>query len=106
MTEPIAGSKATFDREFLPEFYEELGRLDDSSRDEIAGLIERVIHNPYEPSLVGACFYVNEANDLFIFRLPTCRYSISWTIYNTSRNPLSIIAQDWKIKFLLAESYS
>lgn len=100
MDEPVPAGKSRFELEFTDEFYAELGRAEQYAI-AIATLIERVARNPYEPSLVRECFYVNPDNDTFSFRMTDCPYEISWSTCCNSSNPTSL-HQVWVVKFIAA----
>jgi hypothetical protein len=70
-----------------PQFYADINRFDDATREAVAKLMERIIRNPYEPALVRKC-YLNPANEIFEYFLSAHNVTLSWT--TTARNKLSI----------------
>lgn len=84
-------------------FIEEVGDLV-SSRPElgepVSEFIERVVRRPYDPTLVSACIYVNDANDFFRFRLNGVilfEWDTKWT---DDVDISSVISGDWQVTFL------
>ena len=106
---PSTSSQTEFDYDADLEFVKELGIIDASEpviADRILELLRRVVKNPYEPSLVRECCYLNAANDLF--GLSIDGNIVYWSVRQiqpsfSQQGLLAITGGKWRARFLMIE---
>jgi hypothetical protein len=99
MTTGIAPARGDFDYDADLEFLKEFGDLLKNHPHlslQVQSLIERILINPYEPSLIRACTWVNAKNNLFEYAIG--KVALNWQV--SPKRTESILNTDWRVRFL------